>query len=211
MTRSVLCNTYSVMGIANFSRKLYTDRKLVEAVMDIFLANSIEITESISRFDIDFFYLDDDIADSHGPLISQKLLRELWLPRTEEMLKPVKRKEILIAWHCCGNLKQVIPLAVELGINAINPIQPSCNNIEELKKMYGDEICLVGGIDIGWPLSFGTPKDVMKVVKSYIEKIAPGGGYVAASSHSIINSIPPENYKAMVEAVHTYGKYPIRP
>ena len=33
------------------------------------------------------------------------------------------------------------------------------------------------------------------------------GGYIAASSHSIVDAIPPENYRAMIDTAVDYGRY----
>jgi len=82
--------------------------------------------------------------------------------------------------------RRVLPLFVEWGIDALNPIQPSCNNIYSIQKQYGRELCLVGNM--------------------CIEGLA-GGGYVVASSHSIIDSIPLENYYAMTETAREYGVF----
>jgi len=205
--RSVICNTYSVMGFANFSKKLFTDRKLVEAVMDEFMNYSVKMAEAVSKLDIDFFFFDDDIADSHGTIISPRLLEELWVPRSEMILKPIRRKNIPIVYHCCGKLDDVIPMVIGMGIKAVHPFQPSCNDIYAIKRRYGDEICLLGNMDIAGSLAFGTPQEVIKDTKEHIEKLAPGGGYIAGSSHSITNVIPPENFAAMIKAVQTYGLY----
>jgi hypothetical protein len=35
----------------------------------------------------------------------------------------------------------------------------------------------------------------------------PGGRWEAASSHSIVNYIPHENFVTMINAVHRYGRY----
>jgi 5-methyltetrahydrofolate--homocysteine methyltransferase len=40
-----------------------------------------------------------------------------------------------------------------------------------------------------------------------MEVLKPGGGYVATSSHSIVNYISHENFIAMVNAIHRYGGY----
>ena len=43
--------------------------------------------------------------------------------------------------------------------------------------------------------------------REHLERLAPGGGYVVASSHSIVDGIPPENYVAMIKTTLEYGAY----
>lgn len=204
--RSVLCNAYETLGLENFMIKLYDDIELVEHMMDIYMNYSIALTEELSKRDIDLLWLDDDIADSRGLMIGPKFTRELWLPRTKKILEPIKAKKIPIGWHCCGNLTDVVPLAIELGIDALQPFQTNCNDIKMIKEKYGDQICIIGGIDCV-TLAFGEPEDVIRETKEALEYLAPGGGYVAGSSHSIQDDIPPENYMAMLETVFKYGNY----
>ena len=37
--------------------------------------------------------------------------------------------------------------------------------------------------------------------------MAPGGGWVLGSSTSIMEGLPPENFVAMTQAAHKYGRY----
>ncbi len=207
LCRSCFCNTYEVLGIENFMLKLYDDIKLVEHVMDIFIDYSLKITTELSKRDIDCFWLDDDIAFNNGFLVQPKFIKDLWVPRTRKMLKPLREKNIPIYMHCCANIRDLIPIAIDLGIKAIHPVQPNCNDIYALKKEYGDKMCFVGNMDLAGVLSFGTPDEVIEDTKEHIDRLAPGGGYVVASSHSITDDVPPENYLAMIETAQTYGRY----
>ena len=109
--------------------------------------------------------------------------------------------------HCCANVTDLIPIIINMGIKAIHPVQPNCNDIYALKKEYGNKMSFVGNMDLAGVLSFGTPEEVVEDTKKHIDKLAPGGGYVVASSHSITDDVPPENYIAMIETAQTYRGY----
>ena len=49
----------------------------------------------------------------------------------------------------------------------------------------------------------------MQDVREHIDALAPGGGYIVTSSHSVMNHIPFENFMAMIEATHRYGRFPL--
>jgi uroporphyrinogen decarboxylase len=80
-------------------------------------------------------------------------------------------------------------------------------DIGEVKNHLGKKACIIGNIDCQELLPDGTPDEVDKVVKENIEIASPGGGYIISSSNSIHPGVKPENYVAMVEAVHKYGEY----
>lgn len=205
--RSCFCNTYEVLGIENFMFKLYDDIKLVEYIMDIFANYSLQTTTALSERNIDCFWLDDDVCFNNGFMVSPKLIKELWVPRTSAMLKPLRDKGIPIYMHCCGNVRDLIPIIIDLGITAIHPVQPNCNDIYALKDEYRGKMAFWGNMDLAGVLSFGTPTEVVEDTKEHIGRLAPGGGYVVCSSHSITDAVPPENYIAMIETAQSYGKY----
>jgi len=37
--------------------------------------------------------------------------------------------------------------------------------------------------------------------------LKPGGGWIAGSSHSIVNYVPHHNFIAMLNAIHRHGRY----
>jgi uroporphyrinogen-III decarboxylase len=173
--------------------------------MDIFLEFSIEVTEALVDEGIDIFYLDDDIAMHSGFVVHPRFIEAEWYPRTEKMLEPVRKKGLPIFMHCCGNLTDVIPLALRLGVDALHPFEPYSNDIYAVKKQYGDRLTLVGNMDIAGVLAFGSPDEVVADTREHIQRLDVGGRYVCASSHSITNDVPPENFAAMVDACHSYG------
>ena len=82
-------------------------------------------------------------------------------------------------------------------------------DIAAVKKAYGDRVCLLGNLDLNI-LGAGTPEDTGLEVRELIRNTAPGGGYVLTSGNSLASYLKPECVMAMSEAVHKYGRYPIR-
>ncbi|GAI03704.1 unnamed protein product, partial [marine sediment metagenome] len=112
--------------------------------------------------------------------------------------------------HTDGNIWSIFDLIVETGTDAIHPIDPSAGmDFGEAKAKYGDKVCLIGGVDCGALLSWGTEDQVREGVKEAIRKAGKGGGYICASSNSIHAGVKPENYVAMIKAIREYGKYPL--
>jgi uroporphyrinogen decarboxylase len=205
-----LTMAYYMMGpvpIESFMLNIFDNMHFCEAILDRLLEYNMDILESIIGLGFDFVYIDDDVATTDGLFLPPKILEELWVERLKKFLKLVNTAKVPIEFHCCGKLDQVIPILIEQGIDAVNPVQPNCNNIYELKKQFGQDISFVGNIDIGGVLTFGTPKEVIEDTRQHIENLSYNGGYIAASSHSIIDSIPKENYFAMIEATIKYGKF----
>jgi len=203
-------STYMSMGpvpIQSFMLALHDDRALVEELMDLQVERQIERVAAIADLPIAFVEIADDVCDNHGFMVEPALMETLWVPRYLSVLRACQALGVPVMSHCCGKLDAVLPRLVEWGICAVSPVQPNCNDIYALGRTWGDRICLVGNISIQGVLAFGTPADVEVDVKEHIERLAGHGGYVVASSHSIVDAIPPANYRAMVAAVLKYGRY----
>jgi len=134
--------------------------------------------------------------------------KKMWLPRYKKMIKMAREADVPVLFHSCGNLTEIFDdIIMEMGIDGINPIEPYSMDIFNVKKKYGDRIAISGNIDIAGPLAFGTPEEVRKDVRMHLEKLMPGGRYICSTNHSVMDDIPFENYKAMIETIMEFGVY----
>ena len=203
-------STYMAMGpipIQSFMLVLYDDVDLIKDIFKMQTDHVISILESVRGLPITTLELADDLCDHKGYLVNPKVIEELWKPYAQRVVDVAKSFNVPIQWHCCGKLDQLLPQLVEWGINAIAPVQASCNDIYRLKKEYGDHICLVGNLSIEGVLFQGSQKEIVDDVREHIDGLSQNGGYVVSSSHSIVDAIPRDNYMAMVETAVDYGRY----
>jgi uroporphyrinogen decarboxylase len=196
-----LYEAYLSVGLADFMVKVADDPDLLLHLMDFHTEWGCESAKLAVKHGAAFAILGDDLAHTTGMLVSPRLIADWWMPRTRKIVQILDTAGIPCMVHSCGKLDKVLPFLIELGVDVVNPFQPQCNDIYAVRHQYGQKIALMGNIDITFPLSMGTPDDVRQDVREHLERLAPGGGYIVASGHSIINSIPPENYVAMLETV----------
>jgi uroporphyrinogen decarboxylase len=99
-------------------------------------------------------------------------------------------------------------------VDVLNPIQTLAGkmaNLAELKRRYGKSLVFCGGVDSQRILPYGTPADVRAEVRRVIDLLRPGGGYMLAAVHTIMNEVPAENVLAMVDAAIEFGACPLKP
>jgi len=196
-----------VVGLTDFMVKTYEDREFVEELMDIATDYYVIIAKAACDLGISFLFVGDDVAFKTGLFIPPKLFKELWRPRMEKIIAPALNKGIPVMFHSDGKLDDIMDMLIDMDISCINPMDPYSVNYREYKKKYGDKVCLSGNIDIEFPLAKGTVQDVERNVIDHLKVMMPGGRYLFGSSHSVVNYIPLENYEAMVNALHKYGRY----
>ena len=142
-------------------------------------------------------------------MVSPSVLRKYQFPFIREMAGKCKERGIPFLYHSDGNVKEIIPELINMGVCALHPLEPIAVDIYEIKKEYGDRLCLIGNIDLGTVLVTGTVEEIIEDTKMHIQRLATGGGYCLGSSNSITYDVPIENYRAMIDTVMEFGRYPI--
>ena len=115
----------------------------------------------------------------------------------------VIREAGLDVWvHSCGNIRQIIPDLVEMGVNVLNPVQPECMDIQELKDTFGDKMTFWGGISTQRTLPFGTPDEVEEETRRVTEAMSQNGGYLLAAAQGIQADVPFENLCRLIDTAN---------
>jgi uroporphyrinogen decarboxylase len=163
---------------------------------------------------IDIIKIGDDLGSQTGLLISPKMYRQFLKPFHAEFIEFIKeRTDAKVFFHTDGDVMDLVGDFIEMGVDILNPIQTSAgrmSDLPELKRRYGENITFCGAIDTHHTLPHGTPEQVRQEVRRVIDILGPGGGYMVASVHTIMNDVPAENILAMVDAVDEIGRYPLK-
>ncbi len=182
---------------------------LLGKVLDIRKAMMGRYLELVGRY-LDVVYVADDLAIQTGPLVSLDMYRTMIKPYQREYFHFIKeRTQAKLFYHCCGNVLPLLEDFIEIGVDIINPVQVSAQDMDTkvLKEKFGDRICFWGGIDTQHVLPRGSQEEVREEVRRRIGNLAPGGGYVLAPVHNVQPDVPPENLCAMYHEAVLLGRY----
>jgi len=178
----------------------------LDAVLEIHMANLERYLRAVGD-QIDVVLFGDDLGMQTGPQISPAMYREFFKPRHERMWKRAKElADVKVMLHCCGGVYELLEDLIDAGLDAINPVQVSCKNMEaqRLKAEFGDRITFWGGgCDTREVLPCAPPSRVAEHVRHQVETLSPGGGFVFQQVHNILADIPPESIVAMFDTVHS--------
>jgi uroporphyrinogen decarboxylase len=136
--------TYRSVGeipIQDFMIMLYDDLPLIEAVMDRQVEYQLKKLNAVIDLPIDFFSIADDTCDGNGFMCNPEMMATLWAPRIKKIVDQARQRGVPVCWHCCGKLDQVIPYLLDWGIDCVNPVQTSCNDIFALHTEYHERLC----------------------------------------------------------------------
>jgi uroporphyrinogen decarboxylase len=207
--------TQFVRGFEDWFIDLAVDKKLAGALFDAALEHNTAVAAEILKAGgdlADVVAFSEDLGFQNGLIVSPELYRELFKPRHKKYFDMVKKHtSAFLHLHSCGSIYKLIPDLIELGVDALNPVQVAARDMDssKLAAEFGHRLSFWGGIDSQTVLPKGTVDDVKAEVRRCIGDLAPGGGYIVGAVHNIQPDVPVENILAMYDAAKEYGKYPI--
>jgi uroporphyrinogen decarboxylase len=154
----------------------------------------------------------DDYASNLGTLISPRMFRKFIKPILSRFVEVIRsyQPKIYIMFHSDGLITSLLDDLIDIGISVIHPLEPLPGvDFVEIKKRFGNQVSFLGAIDISHALP-GSQADVISEVKTRIQQLAPGGGYILAPSNHIQADVPPENVETLYRAAKKLGAYPIQ-
>jgi uroporphyrinogen decarboxylase len=164
--------------------------------------------ERLLGFPLDAFLCPGDLCCKSGPMLSPESIARLWTPSTTRFLQPFHDRGVPVIIHMDGDFHPILDTILSVRPAALHPFEHAGElDIFAVKQTIGDRVTLMGNVDLGGVLSFGTPGEVREAVRELIARAAPGGRYVCGSSHEVSDAVPVANFRAMVEAVHEFGEY----
>lgn len=196
-----------IMGYENFCLQLYDDPELVKAVCDRVGSTILSFYRQIAGADnLMGFFPGDDMGYKTSTLISPAALRELILPFHKKAAEIAHQNDYLYLLHSCGNLEEIMPdLIHDVKIDGKHSFEEVIVPVTEFKKKYGDQIAVLGGIDID-NLCRMEEKELRRYVRDTLDVCMQNGRYALGSGNSVANYIPIGNYLAMIDEGFNYGK-----
>jgi uroporphyrinogen decarboxylase len=188
---------YTLMDYQTFMENILSNKKLISYYLDKILERHLEnLRKYLPRIKnyIDIILIADDLGNNMGLQISPALYREIVKPREKEICRYIKENSSsYILLHSCGGVERIIKDFIEIGIDALNPIQTSAKGMDPayLKKEYGKYITFWGGGIDNSTLLKENLRCITNEVKERIKILSKGGGYIFSTIHNIQADISP--------------------
>lgn len=200
-----------LMGMERFFVEMYESPELIEAIVERCFQFYYEL--NVRTFEanpgvIDFYFMGNDFGSQRGLLTSPALWRKFYKPYVARFIELAHKHGAVAGLHSCGDIHEIIPDLIEIGLDTINPIQVTATNMDPvvLKREYGKDLVFFGGIDENVVLSYGTEEEVRAETRRIIDILGSDGKYIVAASHDyILPEIPARNIVAMFDEAKRYG------
>ncbi|MCL1887455.1 MAG: methyltransferase, partial [Kiritimatiellaeota bacterium] len=189
----------------DFMMDLASGGEEAEILLDKLAEFAIALSRECVARGADWIWLGDDLGSQKGMLMSPEMWRQWFKPRMKKIIAAIRdaRPGIPVAYHSCGSMAPVIPDLVEIGVDVLNPLQESAAGMDHdaVKREFGGRLALMCGLDTQQFMPRATPAEIAAKTKDTLARLAPGGGYIFAVSHTIQGDVSDAQIDAMLGAL----------
>jgi len=164
----------------------------------------------LKQYGIKIVGIGGDFAGNR-PIISAESYRAFIMPEIKKCADYARKLGMWAVNTSDGALWYVIDdFLINTGVDAYMEIDMGAGmDLQKLKSGYGDKITFMGNMDCGNALSFMDCASIRELTVSCIEYGWGDGGHIFTASNAITDSVPVQNYLAMVNAYNDYFSLPV--
>jgi len=181
-----------------------TVRELLHRVMDFQLG----IARHYAAVGIEVAGLGDDLGSQRGLLFSPDILHEFFVPEYRRLCAFYKDRGVIITFHSCGQIEDILDVFMDLGVDVLNPVQASANDLEKVRRITRGRMALQGGVSTHTIMT-GPVEAIRSETRVRLWQLGREGGYFCAPDQGM--PFPAQHIEAFEETVAQYGVYPLRP
>ena len=194
-------------GLINGIKLCIRKPEVIRKAVEVGLKHAKYIDKAFAREGVDGLAPGADYGYNRGTFVQPSIIEDLFFPAMKSQCDSAHSLGVKIMKHSCGNNWPIMDLFVRAGYDAYQSIQPTAGmDIGRLKDVYGDRICLWGGVSCE-RLAAGSVDEIRQLTRRALDQAAPGGGLICASSHSLLVGTKYRNYSAMLEEISRLGAY----
>ncbi len=194
-----------LLGYEGLCMAMFDKPELVDAMAERIQTLETEFTRRLMQFDrVKFVWGSDDMGYKTGTMVQPEFIREKVLPCHAECARIAHDAGRMYLLHCCGKVDDVMGDFIDtVKIDAKHSFEDAIRPMPESKKLWGDRVGLIGGIDVDF-LCRADEDAIRARVRETLDACLPGGGYALGTGNSVANYIPLSNYLAMLDEGRKY-------
>ena len=197
---SVFERLWSYVGMENALIYMLTDPEFVHELLDKIVEFNLRVIDIFCEYPFDAVYFGDDWGQQKGMIMGPVLWREFIKPRVKRMYERVKENGKFVLQHSCGDIEEVFPDLIEIGLDCYQTVQPEIYDLEKIKREYGSRLAFWGCISTQRDLPSKTPEEICGIISDTVGIMSDDGGFILAPTHAIPQDVPEENIIAMMKA-----------
>ena len=189
---------WHLCGFENFMMYMLSDPDFTNAALDRALEFNLDIIAQMPDW-ADGVRFGEDWGQQKGLLMGSRLWRGQLKPRLKILYEAARKRGLDVFIHSCGDIAEIFPDLIEIGVQAVNPIQPEVMDISFLKREYGRDMVFYGGLPCQSIIPNGTPEQNLEACRSIYKILSEDGGYIYGPAGAIPTETPLDNLLVVID------------
>jgi len=194
--------SYMLAGMENMMVHFFDEPNFVREVLHHIMDFQLGIAAHYLKLGVKIAFFSDDLGTQQGPLISPRLVREFFLPEYRRLFSLYKQHNVLIEFHSCGHIQPFLEMFMELGVDILNPLQATANDLDKVRSVTRGRMALHGGVSSAVVMG-GPPELIDADVRRRIGQLGRQGGYFCDVDQDL--PFPEAHRQALYRAIEKYG------
>ena len=209
MSQTILETAYMMRGMEQLMCDFYERPDYIDVLFTKLGQRRVFEARRLAEAGADVIRIGDDIATQHGLMVGVDLYRRFIRPWHADAVAAARQAnpDVHVLYHSDGDLTALLPDLIEIGVTAINPVQPECMDLRQIKRAFGGDLTLWGCCPVQSLYAHGSRQDVLEHNRFLMDEIAPGGGLVLEFTNMILTPTVAENLRTFFETFYETGRY----
>ena len=197
---------YMLIGMENAMCYFYTEPEAMREVFHRIMDFQLGIARHYLAVGVEMVSLSDDLGTQCGLLLSPDLINDFFVPEYRRLFDIYKPRNVLVNFHSCGHIEPVLEMFMDLGVDILNPLQVTANDLAAVRRKTSGRMALQGGIASSLIASGPIPA-IREETRRRILELGRAGGYFCGPDQGM--PWPEAHIQALRDAVQEFGRYPL--
>jgi uroporphyrinogen decarboxylase len=199
---------YNLVGMDRLMMAFFDAPDAVREIFRRITDFQLGIARHYAKCGIEIASTGGDLGTQVGLLVGPEIMHEFMVPEWKRLIAFYSERGVLIGRHCCGHVEPILDMFMELGIDVLNPIQATANDLARVRGATAGKMALAGGVSTGIVMD-GPPERIRAEARRCMWLLGREGGYFCSPDQGM--PFPEEHIAALREEVESYGVYPLKP
>lgn len=199
--------SYMLVGMERMMMAFHAEPAFARGVLRRVMDLQLGIARHYLKVGIEAAGLGDDLGTQAGPLLGPEIVEGFLVPEYERLFRLYRENGVLITFHSCGKIDWVLETFMRLGVNVLNPVQATANDLSKVRAATQGRMALQGAVSTKTIME-GPAEAIVAEVRERLWQLGRDGGYFCGPDQGM--PFPEEHIAALRQAVEEYGRYPLR-
>ena len=198
--------SYMLVGMQDLMCSFFTEPQAVRELLHRIMDFQLGIARHYLAAGVEMVSMGDDLGTQKGLLLSPEIVHEFLVPEYRRLFDLYKAHGVLVNFHSCGHIVPILETWIDLGVDILNPIQATANDLDQVRCLTQGRMALQGGVRSATVMS-GPVEAIRTEVAQRLWQLGREGGYFCGPDQGM--PWPEAHIRALYEAAEELGRYPL--